>query len=150
MKKIISILLASVLVLSCVAVLASCGDSGKDSTDPANPTGGTAVAGDTIKVGIFEPATGANAAGGKQEVLGIRYAHSLKNTVTVAGKEYKIELVEVDNQTESTTAPSAAQKLVSDGVSIVLGSYGSGASMAGGEYFKKAKIPAIGCSCTIV
>lgn len=142
MKKILSIILASVLVLSCVAVLASCGDSGKNTTDPAAPANGT------IKIGIFEPATGANAAGGKQEVLGIRYAHSLKNTVTVAGKEYNIELVEVDNQTESTTAPSAAQKLVSEGVSVVLGSYGSGASMAGGEIFKKANIPAIGCSCT--
>lgn len=147
MKKILSVLLASLLVLSCVAILASCGDSGKDTTDPANPTGNT-VSGDTIKIGIFEPASGDNGAGGKQEVLGIRYAHSLKNTVTVAGKEYKIELVEVDNQTDADKAPSAAQKLVSEGVSIVLGSYGSGASMAGGEYFKKASIPAIGCSCT--
>ena len=49
MKKFISILLASVLVLSCVAVLASCGDSGKDPTDSANPTGGTAVAGGTMQ-----------------------------------------------------------------------------------------------------
>lgn len=148
MKKILSILLASLLVLSCVAVLASCGGNKNDPTDSASPSNGTAVTGGTIKIGIFEPATGANAAGGKQEVLGIRYAHSLKNTVTVAGKEYKIELVEVDNQTESTTAPSAAQKLVSEGVSVVLGSYGSSAAMAGGEIFKKAGIPAIGCSCT--
>lgn len=153
MKKVVSILLAAVLVLSCAAVLASCGSSGSDTTADsaasADATAATgAAAGDVIKIGIFEPASGDNGAGGKQEVLGIRYAHSLKDTVTVAGKEYKIELVEVDNQTDADKAPSAAQKLVSDGVSVVLGSYGSGASMAGGEYFKAAKIPAIGCSCT--
>ena len=146
MKKVISIVLAAMLVLSCVAVLASCG--GKTGTEETTVADAPVVEGDTIKIGIFEPASGDNAAGGKQEVLGIRYAHSLKDTVTVAGKEYKIELVEVDNQTDADKAPSAAQQLVSSGVSIVLGSYGSGASMAGGEYFKAASIPAIGCSCT--
>ena len=145
MKKVISIVLAALLVLSCVALFAACG---KEATNEETTAAPVAVEGDTIKIGIFEPASGDNAAGGKQEVLGIRYAHSLKNTVTIAGKEYNIELVEVDNQTDADKAPSAAQQLVSAGVSVVLGSYGSGASMAGGEYFKEASIPAIGCSCT--
>ena len=152
MKKVISIVLAALLVLSCVAVLASCGGKTNTEATTAGDTDETAapvaVDGDTIKIGIFEPASGDNAAGGKQEVLGIRYANSLKDSVTIAGKEYKIELVEVDNQTDADKAPSAAQKLVADKVSVVLGSYGSGASMAGGEYFKPASIPAIGCSCT--
>ena len=43
---------------------------------------------------------------------------------------------------------TAAQKLVSDGVVAVLGSYGSGVSIAAGPTFAEAKIPAIGCSCT--
>lgn len=153
MKKVISIVLSLALVLSCAAILASCSKDPAATGDATTAASGDAttaapVTGDVIKIGIFEPASGDNAAGGKQEVLGMRYAHSLKNSVTVAGKTYSIELVEVDNQTDADKAPSAAQQLVASGVNIVLGSYGSGASMAGGEIFKDAKIPAIGCSCT--
>ena len=39
-------------------------------------------------------------------------------------------------------AVTAAQELVSAGVSVVLGSYGSGASMAGGTVFDASQIPA--------
>ena len=38
--------------------------------------------------------------------------------------------------------------LVSAGVSVVLGSYGSGVSIAGGPKFEEAGIPAIGVTCT--
>ena len=69
-------------------------------------------------------------------------------TVTVGGTEYKVELVIVDNQSTTDKAVTAAQTLVGSGVSIVLGSYGSGVSMAGGEVFAQAGVPAIGCSCT--
>ena len=44
--------------------------------------------------------------------------------------------------------PSAAAELVSQGVSLVLGSYGSGVSIAGGPTFGSAGIPAIGVTCT--
>ena len=43
---------------------------------------------------------------------------------------------------------TAAQELVSKKVSIVLGSYGSGVSIAAAPTFQSASIPAIGCSCT--
>jgi branched-chain amino acid transport system substrate-binding protein len=109
---------------------------------------GTAMAENVIKVGVFEPASGDNGAGGKQEVLGVEYANSLVPTVTIGGEEYAIELVIVDNQSQTDKAVSAAESLVSDGVSIVVGSYGSGVSMAGGDVFASAKIPAIGASCT--
>ena len=103
---------------------------------------------DTVKIGVFEPASGDNGAGGKQEVIGIEYANSVVPTVEVGGKTYDVELVIVDNQSATDKAVSAAQELVDAGVSIVLGSYGSGVSMAGGEVFQQAQIPAIGCSCT--
>jgi len=103
---------------------------------------------DTVKIGVFEPASGDNGAGGKQEVIGIEYANSLVPTVEVGGKTYDVELVIVDNQSATDKAVSAAQELVDAGVSIVLGSYGSGVSMAGGEVFADAEVPAIGCSCT--
>ena len=107
----------------------------------------TALA-DTVKIGVFEPASGDNGAGGKQEVIGMEYANTLVPTVEVDGKVYDVELVIVDNQSATDKAVSAAQELVDAGVSIVLGSYGSGVSMAGGEVFADAEVPAIGASCT--
>lgn len=133
MKKFIALALALVM---CLALVVACGD------------GGSVSGGDTIKIGVFEPVTGENGGGGYQEVIGIRYAHSLRSTVTIDGKEYKVELKEVDNKSDKTEAVSAAQTLVSEGVSAVLGSYGSGVSIAAGQIFADAKIPAIGCSCT--
>ena len=127
MKKVLALVVALVLVLSFTTV---------------------AMAEDTVKIGVFEPSSGDNGAGGRQEVLGIEYANKLKPTVEIGGKTYNFELVVVDNQSASDKAVTAAQSLVSDGVSIVLGSYGSGVSMAGGDVFAAAGIPAIGISCT--
>ena len=124
MKKIFALVLALMLVLSAAAMA------------------------ETVKIGVFEPASGDNGAGGKQEVLGIEYAKSLVPTVVVDGQEYDVELVIVDNQTTAEKGVTAAQTLVDADVSVILGSYGSGVSMAGGEIFAAAQIPAIGCSCT--
>lgn len=136
MKKILSFVLgASLMGMS----LAGCGETN---------TGDQLTGGKTIKIGVFEPASGDNGAGGKQEVLGIRYANTVVPTVTVGGEEYTIELVEVDNQSSTDKAVSAAETLVSKGVSAVLGTYGSGAAIAAAPTFNNAKIPAIGCSCT--
>ena len=102
----------------------------------------------TVKIGIYEPASGDNGAGGKQETLGAIYANEKIPTVTIAGKEYKVELVRVDNESSNDKAVTAASELVSKGVSIVLGSYGSGVSIAASDTFLAAGIPAIGITCT--
>ncbi|NLU53512.1 MAG: ABC transporter substrate-binding protein [Clostridiaceae bacterium] len=131
MKKIASI----VLILCMVTVMfAGCGQG----------TG----SGNVIKIGVFEPSSGDNGAGGKQEVLGIEYAHSKVNTVEIDGKTYKIQLEIVDNESSNDKAPSAAAKLVSAKCSVVLGSYGSGVSIAASDVFASAGIPVIGISCT--
>ncbi len=101
-----------------------------------------------IKIGVFEPMTGENGGGGTQEAYGMRYANQLYPTVDIGGVTYQVELVEADNKSDKTEAVTAAQSLLSSGVSVVLGSYGSGVSIAAGEYFSEAKIPAIGASCT--
>ena len=103
---------------------------------------------DVVKIGVFEPASGDSGAGGKQEMLGMQYANAITPTVDIAGKTYKVELVYADNGSSTDKAPTAAQKLVSEGVSVVLGSYGSGVSIAGSQYFADAGIPAIGVTCT--
>ena len=112
------------------------------------PVQAMAADSDTVKIGVFEPKTGDNGAGGKQEVLGIEYANSVRPTVTVDGKEYTVELDWQDNQSDKTVAATAAQKLISDGVVGVIGGYGSGVCIAAGSYFSDAKVPAIGTSCT--
>ena len=103
---------------------------------------------ETVKIGVFEPASGDSGAGGKQEILGMQYANYLQPTVEIGGVEYDVELVYADNQSSTDKAPSAAQQLVSEGVSVVLGSYGSGVSIAGSPIFEAAGIPAIGVTCT--
>lgn len=102
-----------------------------------------------VKFGVFEPLTGANAAGGAEELDGIRLAQDLYPTVTAGGKEYKIELAIADNKSDKVEAANAGQRLVDkDKVQVVLGSWGSGLAMAAGPIFKEAKVPAIGLSCT--
>ncbi len=109
----------------------------------------TAVFADNVvKIGVFEPASGDSGAGGKQEMLGMQYANFETPTIELGGETYEIQLVYADNGSSTDKAPSAAQQLVSSGVSIVLGSYGSGVSIAGSQYFADADIPAIGASCT--
>ena len=140
MKKVLALTLSACMSMG---LMTGCGSSSAGSSS----SGGSSDA-KVIKIGVFEPTTGENGGGGFQEVLGIRYANKVHPTVKVGEDEYKIELVEVDNKSDKTEAVNAAQKLVSEKGSVVLGSYGSGVSIAAGQIFADAKIPAIGCSCT--
>ena len=129
MKKILSLTLALLLVFSlCSAAMAE-----------GNPV---------VKIGVFEPQSGDNGAGGKQEVLGMQYANYLTPTVEIDGVTYDVELVYADNASSNDKAPTAAQTLISSGVSLVLGSYGSGVSIAASDTFDAAGVPAIGVTCT--
>ncbi len=138
MKKLFAMLLALVMALT----LAACGE--QDGNDPQGGATGDKV----IKIGVFEPQSGDNGAGGKQEILGMQYANKMFPTVTVGGEEYQVELVYADNASSNDKAPTAAQTLISQGVSVVLGSYGSGVSIAAGDTFSAAQVPAIGVTCT--
>ena len=154
MKKLIVALLTGAMVLS----LAACGggsgaaggaapaDSGAGSTGAAAPA--AAASGDVVRIGVFEPSTGDSASGGKKEALGMQYANKLQPTVEAGGKTYQVELVYADNGSSSDKAPSAASELIGKDVSLVLGSYGSGVSMAGGPKFEEAGLAAIGVTCT--
>ena len=126
--------------------LAACGENAASGSaaSGASASGSNPV----LKVGVFEPASGDNGAGGKQEVLGIQYANQVTPTVDINGQTYDIQLEIVDNQSTTDKAITAAQSLVNAGVSVVLGSYGSGVCIAAAPTFQQAQIPAIGCSCT--
>ena len=132
MKKFLALVLAMLMVFS----LCACGDGGDSSGEKV------------VKIGVFEPITGQNGAGGKQEVLGMQYANAQNPTVEIGGETYKVELVIADNESTTDKAASAASQLVAQGVSIVLGTYGSNVAIAGSNTFKEAGIPALGVTCT--
>jgi len=134
MKKAISIIISVLFLLTMVA---GCGGGSGSDSGPK-----------VVTIGVFEPASGDNGAGGKQETLGIQFANRETPTVMIGGVEYKVELEIVDNQSSTAVAPSAAQTLVSAGVSLILGSYGSAVSMAASDVFADAGLTAIGVSCT--
>ena len=166
MKKLIALLLSILMVLGVFAGCASQSapapaESAKteetkteetktEEAAPAEESAPEAAAsGDkVVKIGVFEPQTGDNGAGGKQEVLGMQYANYVQPTVEIGGETYDVKLEIVDNRTTAENGPSAASELMNRGVSIVLGSYGSGVSMAGGTVFQEAGVPAIGVTCT--
>ena len=130
MKKIVSLLTLATAV-TVGASLVSC-----SKTD---------VNADVIKIGVFEPLTGANGAGGADEVDGIKLANKL--FPKVLGKT--VQLVIVDNKSDKVEAANAATVLAQkEKVNAVIGSWGSSLSMAGGPIFAEAKIPAVAVSAT--
>ena len=120
-------------------------EAAEEPAEEAAPAGETAG---TVVIGVYEPQSGDNGAGGKQEILGMQYANAVAPTVEIGGEVYEVELVVADNESSNDKAVSAATKLISAGASIVLGSYGSGVSMAAADTFAEAGIPAVGVSCT--
>lgn len=129
MKKIVSALTLAAALVAGVSIVSCSG--GGDS--------------DVIKIGVFEPLTGANGAGGADEYDGIKLANKL--FPTVLGK--KVQLVAVDNKSDKVEAANAATVLVQkEKVKAVIGSWGSSLSMAGGPIFAEAKVPAVAVSAT--
>ncbi|MCQ2488965.1 MAG: ABC transporter substrate-binding protein [Clostridia bacterium] len=135
MKRVIALVLALVLVFSLAACSAGTGSSSANGEK-------------VIRIGVFEPASGDSGAGGKKETLGMQYANSQVPTVEIGGETYKVELVYADNGSDQAKAPAAAAELVGKNVAIVLGSYGSGVSIAASETFKNAGLAALGVTCT--
>ncbi len=130
MKKIASALTLVAALVSAAAIV-SCSTSSSDS--------------DVIKIGVFEPLTGANGAGGADEVDGIKLANKL--FPKVLGKT--VQLVVVDNKSDKVEAANAATVLVQkEKVKAVIGSWGSSLSMSGGPIFAEAKVPAVAVSAT--
>lgn len=132
MKKAISILL--VILLAFPVFLTGCKKKGT-----------SAASSNEIRIGVYEPITGANGAGGSLELEGIKLANEMYPEVL--GK--KIKLYVVDNKSDKSEAANAVERLIDeDGVSAIIGSWGSSLSMAGGPVAQKAKVPVVGASCT--
>lgn len=129
-------LIAMAVVLMAALALTGCGQKEAQKTTEES---------DVIKIGVYEPMTGASAAGGQMTVEGIELANEMYPEVL--GK--KIQLVIVDNKTDKTEAANAVARLIEkDKVSVIIGSYGSSLSMSGGQVAKDAGVPVVGCSPT--
>lgn len=127
-KKILSALLAGACVFGMSAAMSS-----------------SVSAEEMIKVGVFLPLTGDNAAGGELELRGIKLANEQHSKVL--GK--KIQLVVQDNKSDKAEAANVVARLIEkDKVCAVVGTYGSSLAMAAGNILKENKIPAVGTSCT--
>lgn len=151
MKKFLAVLLTLAMVLALVA----CGgnNSGGGNTTGGNTTGGDTTGGDTtgggdasgepIKVGVYLPLSGANAAVGQSGVEGIQMAvDEINGAGGVAGRP--IELVIEDEENDPTTAVSVVNKLINqDEVVAVLGSVNSSVTLAAMEVTEDAGIPMV-------
>lgn len=154
-KRVLAMALAAAMAGT---MLTGCGGGSGSSSDSTGSAGSESTGAEAeapaadgakvVKIGVYEPASGDNGAGGKQEVLGMQYANEETPTVEIGGEEYTVQLEIVDNESSNDKGPSAASSLVGSGVSVVLGSYGSGVSIAGSDVFREAGIPAIGVTCT--
>ena len=146
-KKVLSVILATTLV----AGLTACG--GAKSTDTAAsqpeavdtpaaaettdaeateaaPSGETAG---TITLGVIGPMTGSLAVYGTHIENGVELAVEQINAaggVNVGGQMYEIALNSKDDQGDSTECLNAMNALISDGVSLVVGSATSGCTSA--------------------
>jgi branched-chain amino acid transport system substrate-binding protein len=137
MKRAIAVLLTIVLILP--SILTGCKSTPKPGGTPQD------TAGDTIRIGVFEPMTGANGAGGSMEVEGAKMANELYPTVL--GKKVVLDIV--DNKSDKVEAANAATRLIEkDKVIALIGSWGSSLSMSAGPIVKNAKVPAVAPSAT--
>ena len=106
MKKTIALLLC-LCMLACLFVgCASTSTTEKptsETTTTETAASGTSASGNKVlKIGIFEPLTGDNGAGGKQETLGPQYGNYVQPTIEIGGETYDIQLEIVDNRTTAS------------------------------------------------
>ena len=152
MRKLISVLLALVLVLS----LAACGGGnagggnagGSGANNGAGNNGGSgdtgSAGGDTFTLGLICPLSGSSAVSGQILKNATEMAVNEINEAGGINGSIKINLVDVDDEAVPATSVTAMQKLVAqDHVNAVIGSQPSSCTLANMEITKAAQIPQI-------
>lgn len=121
-------LLALLLALCMVFALAACG-SESDPGPEASGGGSGESTGDTIKIGMIGPQTGSNAAYGVSMLEGLQMTvDQINEAGGILGKQ--VELIPMDDRADATEAQNAFNNLISQGVSLIIGSATSGATSA--------------------
>lgn len=130
-KKVISLFLVICMVTTIV-----CGCAGGKDV----PSGGNSNSGNEIKIGVQLPLTGSCATDG----LALQRAYELgiekmNEQGGVNGK--KIVPIYVDDGADPQMAATAANKLISENVALVTGTFASGAALASMGLYNDAKLP---------
>jgi len=100
---------------------------------------GTAQAADTVKIGLMGPMTGSWASEGQEMKQVVELlADDLNAKGGVLGK--KIEVISEDDGGDPRTSALAAQRLATQGVVAVIGTYGSAVTEASQNIYDEAKI----------
>ena len=97
-----------------------------------------------IKIGIYEPMTGADHEAGAAEVKGIELAYSLYPEIAGA----TVELIYADNKSDLDAAETAMADLMKKQPKAVLGSYGNIYSLIAGVHLETAEVPGIAITNT--
>ncbi|MDR2355621.1 MAG: ABC transporter substrate-binding protein [Clostridiales Family XIII bacterium] len=126
-------------VLLCFALLLACATGCESYDNFADAFLNAERSDDVVRIGVFESLSGRDKESGETELAGIELAHSLRAEVI----DKPVELVIADNRSDIGEAFSVAESLVKEKIAVVLGSYRSTLSIAGGTVFEKNKIPAI-------
>lgn len=93
-----------------------------------------------IRIGVWEPLTGAMAGGGAQDLEGYQLGNKIRPTVL--GRP--VELVVVDNKSDKIEAANSMSRLVErEKVEAILGTWGSSLALAGIDISEQAGIPTI-------
>ena len=149
MKKIISLLVAALLAVSCFA-FAGCTQQPADGADQPGQSGGAdqpEQSGDTLKIGMLAPLTG--------EVA--EYGVAVANGVRLYVKEYNaaggmngtpIELVEYDEEGDPAKAVTGYNSLVDQGVAAIIGDVTTGPTVAVVVESQADNMPMITASAT--
>ena len=104
----------------------------------------------TVKVGFAAPLTGVNAGYGKDLQNGVRLAIDEANAqkIKIGDKVAHFDLVSEDDQADPRIGVQAAQKLVDEGVSVVVGHFNSGTTIPASQIDEQAGIPVIDPAAT--
>ncbi|WP_123539062.1 ABC transporter substrate-binding protein [Halosimplex salinum] len=103
--------------------------SGGDTDTPTETPSGDGGNGGSYEIGMVDSLTGSLSAFGERNQRGAELALETVNEVGIDGRE--LDIIVEDSESESQGGVSAAQKLVNqDGVPFLIGSVGSGVSLA--------------------
>ena len=110
---------------------------------------GKKSASNVLTIGLQAPVSGQYAAEGQWARQCAETAAALINAKGgIAGKQIKIELA--DDMGNPKDSALAAQKLISKGVKLVVGSYGSGITIPAADLYDAKGVVSVGYGCTAV
>jgi branched-chain amino acid transport system substrate-binding protein len=103
-----------------------------------------------VKIGFAAPLTGVNAGYGKDLQNGVRLALDEANAqkIKIGDKVARFDLVSEDDQADPRIGVQAAQKLVDQNVSAIVGHFNSGTTIPASQIYEQAGIPVIDPAAT--